>query len=90
MNQVVQPPDQHYYLIELLGYDYVISYKPGKTNKVAHALSRNDPIATSQLLFLSNLTLDSLQLKENNTLIICRIYIRSYNNPMSLIGLSSS
>lgn len=40
MNKVVQTPDQHYYLSELLGYDYILVYRAGKTNKVANALSR--------------------------------------------------
>lgn len=29
MNQVIQTPAQHYYLFNLLGYDYIIVYKPG-------------------------------------------------------------
>lgn len=43
MNQVVQTPNQYYYLTKLLGYEYIISYKPD-TNKVANALSRNDSV----------------------------------------------
>lgn len=42
MNQVVQTPDQDYYLTKLLGYDYLISYKPSKSNIVAGTLSRRD------------------------------------------------
>lgn len=32
-------PDQHYHLWKLSGY-FIIQYKPGKTNQVAYALSR--------------------------------------------------
>lgn len=41
MNQVIQTPEQQYYLIKLLGYNYEILYKLGKTNATADALSRN-------------------------------------------------
>lgn len=40
MSQVIQIPNQHYYLTRPLGYDYSIVYKPGRTNQVANALSR--------------------------------------------------
>lgn len=42
MNQVVQTPAQHYFLTKPLGYNYLISYKPGKSNIVADTLSRRD------------------------------------------------
>lgn len=40
MSQSVQTPEQHVYLSKLLGYDYTIQYKSGKSNVVADALSR--------------------------------------------------
>lgn len=40
MTQVIQTPEQHFYLSKLLGYSYEIIYKPGAKNRVANALSR--------------------------------------------------
>jgi len=40
MTQVVQTPEQQFYLAKLLGYSYEIVYKPGAQNKVADVLSR--------------------------------------------------
>jgi hypothetical protein len=40
LTQVVQTPEQQIYLAKLMGYDYTIHYKTGKTNVVADALSR--------------------------------------------------
>lgn len=60
MSQVVQTPDQHYYLSKLLGYDYEIKYKPGKNNKAIDALSRLHFPPDSVLLILSIVSLDFL------------------------------
>jgi hypothetical protein len=40
MTQIIQTPEQQFYLAKLLGYSYEIVYKPGAQNKVADALSR--------------------------------------------------
>jgi len=40
MTQVVQIPEQQYYLSKLMGFSYEIVYKPGAANCVADALSR--------------------------------------------------
>ncbi|GAU30089.1 hypothetical protein TSUD_392450 [Trifolium subterraneum] len=40
MTQVIQTPEQQFYLAKLLGYSYEIKYKPGTQNRVADALSR--------------------------------------------------
>lgn len=39
MSQVIQMPEQQIYLSKLLGYDYTIEYKSGKSNVVAKAIS---------------------------------------------------
>ena len=52
MTQIIQTPEQHYYLSKLLGFDYNIQYKAGATNKVADALSQI-PSTTGQLMILS-------------------------------------
>lgn len=41
MQQIIQTPEQQYYLTKLLGYNYEIRYKPGKNNASADAMSRN-------------------------------------------------
>ena len=40
MNQAIQTPEQHRFLARLLGFDYVIQYRAGKSNVVADALSQ--------------------------------------------------
>lgn len=57
MAQVIQTPEQHLYLLRLLGYDYMIQYKTCKSNMVANALSRSSDNLTGSLflLFMSNL-----------------------------------
>lgn len=40
MTQAVQTPEQHRYLIRLLGFEYTTQYQPGCENGVADTLSR--------------------------------------------------
>lgn len=69
MNQVIQTPAQHYYFSKLLGYDYVILYKPDKSNIVTDALSRRNTPDSSQLILLTTPTFEFLRvlLQENKS-----------------------
>lgn len=53
MTQAVQTPEQHRYLSRLLGFDYSIQYRSGRTNVVAYALSRVAEPPTASFFILS-------------------------------------
>lgn len=51
LQQVVQTPDQHFYVRKLMGYKFTIEYKKGSMNKAADALSRREePLASCAVL----------------------------------------
>lgn len=52
MTEVIQTPDQHHYLTKLLGYDYVIVYKPRGQIAELMVYLRKTP-GNYQLLILS-------------------------------------
>ncbi|KAF7807916.1 Transposon Ty3-I Gag-Pol polyprotein [Senna tora] len=49
--QTIQTPEQEEWLPKLLGYQFSIEYKPGRTNTVADALSRSFYMAYSSPVF---------------------------------------
>lgn len=53
MSQVVQTPEQQFYLAKLLGYDYNIQYKAGSSNIITDSLSRRDNHSPGQYFILS-------------------------------------
>jgi hypothetical protein len=53
LTQVIQTPEQQFYLSKLLGYHYDIEYKTGKTNIVPDALSRAFEVPVAGLHVLS-------------------------------------
>ena len=56
MTQAVQTPEQHRYLVCLLGFDYTIQYRSGHSNTMADSLSRRSENSqnTFFLLTISN------------------------------------
>lgn len=66
MTQVIQTPEQHYYLAKLLGYDYQIKFKRGHSNVVTDALSRVQPPLEATCLILHVPQLDFMhQLRQS-------------------------
>lgn len=53
MAQVIQTSEQQFYLSRLMGYDYTIKYRTGKTNTIADALSRVPDDSQSSLFIVS-------------------------------------
>ena len=54
LTQTVQTPEQQFYMSKLLGYNYTIQYRPGRTNVAADALSRIPDIQSiSQLCIMT-------------------------------------
>lgn len=53
ITQVIQTPEQHLYLVRLMGYDYEIQYRSGSHNPAADALSRLPEHGPSVSLLLS-------------------------------------
>ncbi|WVY96426.1 hypothetical protein V8G54_028577 [Vigna mungo] len=53
ISQIIQTLEQQVYFSKLLGFDYSIQYKAGKTNVLADALLRPQDFGDSQLLILS-------------------------------------
>ncbi|KAF7839024.1 Transposon Ty3-G Gag-Pol polyprotein [Senna tora] len=61
MKQVIQTPEQQFYLSKLLRFQYDIVYRPGKTNAVADALSRLDEAQHATVVDSSCMALSVLQ-----------------------------
>lgn len=90
MNQVVQTPDQYYYLIKLLDYYYIISYKHGQTNKVADVYQEKTMLPVFIIFYYLILLFISYQFyyKKITLFQICRT--KNYNRATNNIQLTES
>ncbi|MCH97367.1 retrotransposon protein, partial [Trifolium medium] len=87
LTQVIQTPEQQYYLSKLLGFHYDIQYKSGATNVVADALSRPEVpvvpafhhLSVPQFLFLDELKRELLAYLVYTTLVA-----KLNQNPISM------
>ncbi|KAH9681158.1 hypothetical protein KPL71_026857 [Citrus sinensis] len=57
LQQVIQTPEQQFYVRKLLGYHFRVEYKPGRTNSAADALSRVHEVNVLKLYVHSTTTL---------------------------------
>lgn len=48
LDQRITTPEQQKWIVKLLGFDYEILYRPGKSNNVADALSRRDSAGNNE------------------------------------------
>ena len=53
MTQAIQTPEQHRYLVRLLGFDYTIQYRAGRNNVVADALSHVNEEEPAEFFLIS-------------------------------------
>jgi len=72
MDQVLQTPEQQQWMHKLMGYDFVIEYKPGPQNSGVDALSRLDYFALSvqHCDFLNTLRAELLQDPEYSSILL--------------------
>ena len=53
MSQIVETPEQQFYLAKLIGYDFSIHFKLGNQNAVADALSKLSKVSNNHCLMLT-------------------------------------
>jgi hypothetical protein len=60
LDQHLATSPQHHWVSKLLGFDFIVEYKPGRTNVVADALSRRD-MPEVEFQAISSLSFDLLE-----------------------------
>lgn len=91
LTQVIQTPKQQHYLSKLLGYNYDIQYKSGKSNIAADALSRSQEPPRASFLALSMLQflfLDDLKQELASDPTFINSKAKYLADPQSLPGFS--
>jgi len=82
ISQVIQTPEQQVYLSKLLGFDFKILYKTGKSNVVVDALSRIENENQCLTLTMPHFVfLDELRTQLNNTTEFTSLLSQIQQNP---------
>jgi hypothetical protein len=87
LTQVIQTPEQQYYMAKLLGYHYEIQYKPGSSNIVADALSQvsiPDSLTLFHLIVPQFLFLEELKQELLTDVVFLDMRERLLKDPSSL------
>ena len=89
LHQRISTLDQKEWVVKLLGNHFDISYKPGKENKVADALSIRESAAFSPLISLPTWEEGYHLLQEtNNDPMLQKIKAAVSNDPLSRLGFT--
>lgn len=97
LKQVIQTPEQKYFLTKLLGFSYIIVYRKGRENLAADALSRSpvgeEELGSTQLMAITCQHLPEWLeqlLKENETSEWLRELHEQVKNKTASVGFSVS
>ena len=69
MSQVIQTPEQQYFLTKLLGYEFDIEYRTGKSNAAADALSRSPATLLHTYTTLEGTIIEEVHVANNHALL---------------------
>jgi len=82
LDQRIATPEQQKWVTKLLGYDYEITYKPGRDNNAADALSRVRGSPSLDSLFVSKTSLwDTIKTEARNNPYMMTISSKATTNP---------
>lgn len=82
LEQRIATPEQQKWVTKLLGYDYEITYKPGRDNNAADALSRVSGSPSLDSLFVSHTSLwDTIKTEAHTNPYMMQISSKAITNP---------
>ena len=83
-SQLIQTLEQHYWLTKLLGYDFIIKYRPEPSNAVVDALSRLSLPSCSSLSMPYFQIIDQLKEENSTDSELVALHDKLRDNPSSL------